>query len=297
MNTETVASMGELLQFQSARTAPLLNQCPGETQSGTAGLTLAIRPTTIRRAWPVLQQHNPELTPLLDVVMHDPGLAAQILKTALCEGADPADLRMSDCLVSIGAANLASALSDAARRQEIPDDSVESVGAHSRLTALIAERLATASGSVSPERAYLAALLHDIGHLVESPLDRFATLRWSHTNLGQQLCEDWGLPAYLSDVVANHHHPEAASVDPDLVRLVSFANQLANTLGPSCIASPASATHSSPADLLRAAIAWADAADPKVVHEMLSSTLDLFDSRRRSFKFSPASIAETGAIQ
>jgi putative nucleotidyltransferase with HDIG domain len=116
---------------------------------------------------------------------------------------------------------------------------------HACGTAAVAKSLALFTGKVPPDLAYTAGLLHDIGKavldqfmhakrplfyryveagkvdLIEAEKDFFGA---THPEAGKQLAVSWSIPATLVDVIAHHHHPEQAAVEPDLTLLVYFAD-------------------------------------------------------------------------
>ena len=116
---------------------------------------------------------------------------------------------------------------------------------HARDVAMAAEQLAGFSASVTPDIAYTAGLIHDIGKVVldqylavELPLfyrrtqtegielcelegERFGI---THPEAGGMLAEKWGLPENLTDAIIYHHQPEHASVDPELTHLIYVAD-------------------------------------------------------------------------
>jgi len=115
---------------------------------------------------------------------------------------------------------------------------------HSISSAVFAETLAKKLGTVRPETAYTAGLLHDIGMVVldqslssSSPLfyrriqkkgtnilavekEIFNT---NHCEVGQKLAEKWSFPSNLKEVIAFHHYPEYATENPELVHIVSLS--------------------------------------------------------------------------
>ncbi len=118
---------------------------------------------------------------------------------------------------------------------------------HALGTAIFAETLANFTGKVSADIAYTAGLLHDIGkvlldqHLTSAyPLfyqriqadgvDLIAvereTFGVSHTEMGGRLAKHWSLPESLTHAIRYHHHPEQATVDPELVHLVYLSDLL-----------------------------------------------------------------------
>jgi putative nucleotidyltransferase with HDIG domain len=118
---------------------------------------------------------------------------------------------------------------------------------HAIGTALIAQELAVFTKKAAPDIAYTAGLLHDIGKI---PLDQVMAanspffyrytqekdaelckaekLKFGidHTEAGRQLGKIWALPDNLINVIANHHYPETATEDEELVTLVYLADLL-----------------------------------------------------------------------
>ena len=120
---------------------------------------------------------------------------------------------------------------------------------HALGTAIVSGELAEFTGKASPEIAYTAGLLHDIGIIV---LDQFISsvhpffyrrtqidgvelcevesekLGITHPQAGELLAENWSLPDNLADVIRHHHYPEKARVDPELTHLVYLADLIMN---------------------------------------------------------------------
>ncbi len=122
---------------------------------------------------------------------------------------------------------------------------------HSIFCGLAAKRLATASGKVTTDFAFVAGLLHDVGQLVlfhEQPgqmrvaLDMVSDPRnemdmcqaeqavfgFDHMQLGGALLRAWHLPERLQECVEFHHTPGAAQKYPVEVALVHIANGVAS---------------------------------------------------------------------
>jgi putative nucleotidyltransferase with HDIG domain len=118
---------------------------------------------------------------------------------------------------------------------------------HALGTAMTAEGLANFTRLVSPDIAYTAGLLHDIGKVV---LDQYIapaaplfyrrtqlegknlidvekeTFGLSHDEVGGLLAERWSLPESLADAIRHHHVPESSSVNPMLTDHVYLADLL-----------------------------------------------------------------------
>jgi len=118
---------------------------------------------------------------------------------------------------------------------------------HAIGTALIAQELAVFTKKAVPDIAYTAGLLHDIGKI---PLDQVMAANTpffyrytqekggdlceaekmkfgvDHTEAGLRLGKLWALPNNLINVIANHHSPETATEDEDLVTIAYLADLL-----------------------------------------------------------------------
>jgi len=118
---------------------------------------------------------------------------------------------------------------------------------HAIGAALIAQELAVFTKKAAPDIAYTAGLLHDIGKI---PLDQVMAgnapffyrytqekggdlceaekLKFGidHPEAGMRLGKLWTLPNNLINVIANHHYPEAAAEDEELVTIVYLADLL-----------------------------------------------------------------------
>lgn len=127
---------------------------------------------------------------------------------------------------------------------------------HSIATGLLAARIASDTGSMAPDAAFTAGLLHDVGRvlLAEAVPDEYATvlrtarerslpldlvesqlLVLNHAEAVSQVLTTWKFPRHLIDPIILHHRPlhelrhAAASHLPELLTLV-LANRLAHAL-------------------------------------------------------------------
>lgn len=116
---------------------------------------------------------------------------------------------------------------------------------HALGTAMISQRLAKLTGKASADIAYTAGLLHDIGKVVlDQRMNAMYPLFYrgvqldgkeliqmeknvfgvSHTQAGSRLAQRWSFPENLADIIAHHHFPETATVDPELCHIVYLAD-------------------------------------------------------------------------
>jgi putative nucleotidyltransferase with HDIG domain len=112
---------------------------------------------------------------------------------------------------------------------------------HALATARLSKTLARALGTVDPDVAYTAGLLHDIGKVI---LDQYIgdvqplfyrmmieqkedscklerqIIGFDHCQAGLMLAENWNLPDMLKDVILFHHAPETSEYNREIVNLV-----------------------------------------------------------------------------
>lgn len=125
---------------------------------------------------------------------------------------------------------------------------------HCLACALACKALARATGTVEPEQAFVAGLLHDIGRLyfftafpersrfcMDSALKNDRTLMeeearffgLDHGSMGRLLLEAWDMPRALSRA-AGHHHDPMKAVDPGLPGIIHLADLLVHAMGLGC---------------------------------------------------------------
>ncbi len=121
---------------------------------------------------------------------------------------------------------------------------------HAITTASAAQVLATHTGYEDPEEAFIAGLLHDIGHLILATVkpDLFAEtmdgksgdilareqnlLGATHTKVGQKVMRHWRLPEKLGRAIRFHHNVKVAANGEDtLTPLIALADTLAGVHG------------------------------------------------------------------
>jgi putative nucleotidyltransferase with HDIG domain len=107
---------------------------------------------------------------------------------------------------------------------------------HSISTAFVARTLARETGACNCTDAFVAGLLHDIGHLVKQITqpefekggmapNPFA-LMTSHEELGSVLAKQWEMSVGIAEAIRFHHQPEQAPTQQALASIVHLADQL-----------------------------------------------------------------------
>ena len=124
---------------------------------------------------------------------------------------------------------------------------LERLQRHAMLTGTLVRAVAAESDDKTVEQATLAAMLHDVGHLVfmsakgrqyaameRGAADEVALVvaereahQISHAELGAYLLGLWGLPYTVVEGVAHHHDPERAPESAELPWMVHVASRAA----------------------------------------------------------------------
>jgi putative nucleotidyltransferase with HDIG domain len=104
---------------------------------------------------------------------------------------------------------------------------------------------------IDREESFTAGILHDIGKVIldglysqfyEGVFKTVAEKRISiveaeetalgltHTKLGQELAESWGIPSRLIEAISQHHRPHRSERDPELASMVHVADAVSRNL-------------------------------------------------------------------
>jgi HD-like signal output (HDOD) protein len=123
---------------------------------------------------------------------------------------------------------------------------------HSLGCAMVCRKFSEKSGAQEHDKAYMAALLHDIGFLVncmtfpvefqkavqrafeqQVPLDQAerAVMGFTHCDTGRALAEKWKLADDAIQVIAYHHAPDRSETAQPLVALVHLSDLLCRMRG------------------------------------------------------------------
>ena len=145
---------------------------------------------------------------------------------------------------------------------------------HSLTVAIAAERVARSTGLASPEQAFTAGILHDVGRLVlrqrlpenfskacelalagEMPLDdaEAEELGYAHAEVGGAVAARWGLPTHLVNAISHHHYPDLSPEADGLSGIVAQSDRLVLHMGVTCGVTSREPTEPLPEDLERLA--------------------------------------------
>jgi len=206
------------------------------------------------------KMNNPEfmMDEVVDLIMMDQVLTAKMIRlvNSAFWGLSRKIESLREAFVYLGVKSVRNVVLSTAIVQMIPGSKeftwLKSFWEHSFACALSSRLLSKSLGYKDSERAYLAGLLHDIGEIIivqnfPKEFEKIAAtaeqLQWdfhkaemtvlgfSHVDFGPWLLEQWKVCGEIAHVVARHHNPETAAVDPALVAIVGLADLFCKTKG------------------------------------------------------------------
>jgi putative nucleotidyltransferase with HDIG domain len=219
---------------------------------------LPTAPTILPKLLTALANPNVNVDEVVNLVVHEPALAAKVLKlcnSALFAGAEPT-AHVSDAVYRIGFYNVYRLVVAACGEHTLdvakPEWGVDIRGLwkHSVVTGLAAELLAGACGE-DEGVLFTAGLLHDFGKLIFAGALRSAYgsltsgthgnpaalleverqhCHIEHAELGGALLERWNFPVAVVSAVRFHHSPESAGDFSRVASLVTIADRLAHLM-------------------------------------------------------------------
>jgi HD-like signal output (HDOD) protein len=220
---------------------------------------LQVFPEVARQAIDLLSNADCSLPALVDVVNRDPKLATDILciaNSAMYAAQKPA-LSLQQAVNRLGLRRcrnliIVTCVAALTRSIEIDDDGTrEALIRHGFLTGVVASSLNSELRCGFQGEEFAAGLLHDFGRMLLAlcfpatfpqfdslnSRERDFDLRAEHAAAGVDHCEagQWfarskKLPDEFAAVMRYHHHPADSEMAPELVGLVSFADDIVNHL-------------------------------------------------------------------
>lgn len=220
---------------------------------------LAVLPSSYTRLSKVLALPGANAEQIAAAVKLDPALSARLLRhvnSAYYSPPKPIN-SLAQATSMVGTAtlrHLAMATSIVTMFRGIPEHllSMGSFWRHSVGVGVTAQLLAMRSRTVSPETAFLAGLLHDVGELLiclqcphdarlvlletdrrgqPSTLVELDMLGFTHADIGGLLLQSWGLAAPEIFAATYHHNPSAApAAHRPLVDLIHIADVTVSAL-------------------------------------------------------------------
>lgn len=218
-------------------------------------------PTVCARLSELMKDAEASRIEIENVISHDPGLTARLLRLANSEryGAQGQVESVAQAVAMVEPDELSQLLTDTTPEEtfdRIPPELVdmENFWHHSVCCGLAARELCVECGGPNPGRLFVLGLLHDIGQLVlyhgmpayaQGVLERAGEpesyryraeremLGFTHAEVGSELLRNWGYPASLWEPVAFHHEPAKARDYELETALVHIATGLSDVFEPS----------------------------------------------------------------
>ena len=212
-------------------------------------------PTSVLRVMQMIEDPFCSSSDLAKIIQADPAMASKVLKLANSSyyGFRQKISNIPQAVTLLGFATLkntllAAAVFDMFRISSTGFD-LPAVWQHSITAATAARLIAKRARYPHAEKAFTAALLHDIGKII---IARYVpqgmaeiveivyadqttmydaeklVLGLAHPALGAWVLARWGLPAPIVEAVEHHHFPTRAQTSIDLAGIVNLANLLAH---------------------------------------------------------------------
>jgi len=188
---------------------------------------LPVLPETLLALELQLQSSAVDLHAFAAAVLSDLGATVQILRMAGREygTADDRLVRIEDCICDFGPSACFDAVASGVIARGFQRRVVAEIWTHAREIATHAKQLAEdVPGTISPDQAYIAGMLHAIGSLP-------AALGWSwretspdRAMTGLKLAERWAFPGYLRDLFCEMLMP---GYKPEWSEIMAEAHRLA----------------------------------------------------------------------
>jgi putative nucleotidyltransferase with HDIG domain len=220
---------------------------------------LAPLPAVALRVLQLAEDQRTSAADLASVIATDQAMTAKLLRLAnsayFAAGREITTVR--DAIVLLGMVEIRRLVLTTALMGQFTGDpgtlNVAAFWGHALAVGMVAEVMARNTGLATPEEAFTAGILHDIGKLVmvqylKEHFDAAATFAttkgvplhraeaevfgFDHPMLGRKLAEVWRLPQGLVDAIAHHH--VGPGQDLGLSHVVAQANDLCRDHGLWC---------------------------------------------------------------
>lgn len=223
--------------------------------------TLPTIPAAAARAIQILNEPDPNLGEVADIILADQVIAARVIRiinSPLYKLLHDIE-SVKQALVYLGPQKvfeiiLTSCFLELTDNRTACGLRPQSCWEHSFGVALVARNLAELSGVVKPELAYVSGILHDIGEVIlmhqcrdqfkqamqlsienevelyDAELEVFGT---SHCEIGALLAEQWRFPEVLGQVIL-HHHDKQIELKAPLIQVVNLADRICSDVRLKC---------------------------------------------------------------
>ncbi len=222
-----------------------------------AQLRLQPFPEVALKVLQLYKDENVQMSQISNLISSDPAFSSEVLivVNSYLYSARQAITSILHAVVALGAKRLQGLCLTVGVRtflgKQLSDPVTRRLWRHNMATAVIAEDLAQA-GSIDPDTAYTAGVLHDIGRLglslirpaeygallssfQGSPSNILQEERFlfgvDHCQVGLQLIEQWKLPEDFVQTTGDHHCHREADANWTLEPLIKISCQLADAAG------------------------------------------------------------------
>jgi putative nucleotidyltransferase with HDIG domain len=200
--------------------------------------TIQAMPESAIRILRMTRDPNCDIGQLLKLIEQDAALSARIMKAvnsayyALQTKMTRLDRAVAFMgLKAVKEVTASFSLAGMCKDTPIGNYSARDLWDHSVAVGILARELAVHSGTIDPEDAFLAGMLHDVGLLLVAQCDVERCKRifagaevgtqpfthieqvifgFNHCELGERLAQTWKFPEDVVAVIRWHHHPEEA---------------------------------------------------------------------------------------
>jgi putative nucleotidyltransferase with HDIG domain len=212
-------------------------------------------PSTITRALNILDDNNATAPEVGELLGYDQALAANVLQAANSSylGYGPSCSNLPDAVMRLGFSRIKTLVLGVAVMGNLNGSlpgyrlGAGELWGHARATAFAAQWIARTIFYSTPEDAYVAGLLHDIGKLL---LDQFALADYErlfdlmgnyqlafyqveqrmfgidHAQIGGMMAEKWKFPQTLVNAIQFHHSPDQSGIHRELGAIINLANAI-----------------------------------------------------------------------
>lgn len=218
-------------------------------------------PVAAARAIQILNEPDPDLSEVADIILADQVIAARVIRiinSPLYKLLQEID-SVKQALIYLGPQKIFEIILTSCFL-ELTDNNgkqclrVQSCWEHSFGVALVSRNLAELSGVVKPEIAFVSGVLHDLGEIIlsqqlpeqflqamllssereidlyDAEMELFGT---SHCEVGMLLAEQWRFPEPFMQVILHHHSPQIMQ-KPPLVQIVHLADRICKDVRLKC---------------------------------------------------------------
>ena len=211
-------------------------------------------PVVASRVLAVCNSEDADVMEMAEVMQCDPAMSLRLLRIANSAqyGYSGEIATVEHAIVVLGfraVRNLALSVSALSvfNEGESAQEARQQLWQHSLGCAAVARQLAPHVSRITPDEAFLAGIMHDVGKLVFFDVvpDDYAivcqtadcqsiievearSFGITHQDIGQRCGDEWELPAEINAAIGFHHTPQSAQDSEELVAVISVADYLAH---------------------------------------------------------------------